>query len=147
MGKYMPILFGSSCQAAKTCYQNDCWGQKVWPYLTIVSEFKITEHQKNLYLLWAKLMYKYYHDLFPSVFSDFCVHYNSVHEYHTRQENLLHVLLIRTTPLSKSVRVTGVSLYNHFKSLICLKVSYVTYKYNLKRHIIVAIWCHQATIA
>ena len=38
--------------------------------------------------------------------------------------------------LSKSVRVTGVSLYNHFKSLICLKVSYVTYKYNLKRHII-----------
>ena len=41
----------------------------------------------------------------------------------------------RTAPLSKSVRVTGVSLYNHFKSLICLKVSYVTYKYNLKRHI------------
>ena len=71
------------------------------------------------------LMNKYHHDLLPSVFSDFYVQNNSVHEYHTRQENLLP--LIRTAPLSKSVRVTGVSLYNHFKSLICLKVSYVTY--------------------
>ena len=53
MRKYMPILFGSSCQAAKTCYQNDCWGQKVWPYLAIVSKFKITEHQRNSYLLCA----------------------------------------------------------------------------------------------
>ena len=74
--------------------------------------------------------------MLPSVFSDFYVQNNSVHKYHTRQENPLHVPLIRTAPLSKPVRVTGVSLYNHFKSLICLKVSYVTYKYNLKRHII-----------
>ena len=81
-------------------------------------------------------MYKYHHDLLPSIFSDFYVQNKSVHEYHTRQEHLLHVPLIRTAPLSKTVRVTGVSLYNHFKSLICLKVSYVKYKYNLKRHII-----------
>ena len=47
------VARGSSCQAAKTCYQNDCWGQKVWPYLAIVSEFEITEHQRNLYLLCA----------------------------------------------------------------------------------------------
>ena len=37
---------------------------------------------------------------------------------------------------SKTVRVTGVSFYYHFKSLICLSVSHVTYKYNLKRHVI-----------
>ena len=77
---------------------------------------------QNLKLLNIKEMYiycvqillcKYHHDPLPSVFSDFYVQNNSVHEYHTRQENL----------------------YNHFKSSICLKVSYVTYKYNLKRHI------------
>ena len=81
-------------------------------------------------------MYKYHHDHLPAIFSDFYVQNNLVHDYHTRQENLLHVPLIRTAPLSKSVRVTGVSLYNHFKNLICLRVSYVTYKYNLKRYIL-----------
>ena len=81
-------------------------------------------------------MYKYHHDHLPPIFSDFYVQNNLVHDYHTRQENLLHVPLIRTAPLSKSVRVTGVSLYNHFRNLICLRVSYVTYKYNLKRHIL-----------
>ena len=81
-------------------------------------------------------MSKHHHDLLPSIFSDFYVQNKSVHEYHTRQENLLHVPLIGTAPLSKTVRVIGVSLYNHFKSLICLRVSYVTYKYNLKWHII-----------
>ena len=79
-------------------------------------------------------MYKYHHDHLPPIFSDFYVQNNLVHDYHTRQENLLHVPLIRTAPLSKSVRVTGVSLYNHFRNLICLRVSCVTYKYNLKRH-------------
>ena len=79
-------------------------------------------------------MYKHHHDLLPSIFSDFYVQNKSVYDYHTRQENLLHVPLLRTAPLSKTV--TGVSLYNHFKSLICLRVSYATYKYNLKIHII-----------
>ena len=81
-------------------------------------------------------MYKYHHDFLPSIFSDFYVQNKLVHEYHTRRENLLRVPLIRTASLSKTVKVTGVSLYNHFKSLICLRVSYVTYKYNLKSHII-----------
>ena len=92
---------------------------------------------KEIYIYCVQLlMYKYHHDHLPPIFSDFYVQNNLVHKYHTRQENLLHVPLIRTAPLSKSVRVTGVSLYNHFRNLICLRVSYVTYKYNLKRHIL-----------
>ena len=90
---------------------------------------------KEMYMYCVQiLMSKYHHDLLPSVYSDFYVQNNSVHEYHIRQEHLLHVPLIRTVALSKSVIITEVSLYNHFKSLICLKVSFVTYKYNLKRH-------------
>ena len=92
---------------------------------------------KEIYIYCVQLlMYKYHHDHLPPIFSDFYVQNNLVHDYHTRQENLLHVPLIRTAPLSKSVIVTGVSLYNHFKNLICLRVSYVTYKYNLKRYIL-----------
>ena len=69
-------------------------------------------------------------------FSDLYVWNNSVHEYETRQQNLLHVPLIFTKPLSKSVRISGVTLYNHFSNLLCLTVSYVTYKGTLKRYII-----------
>ena len=79
MGKYMPILFGSSCQAAKTCYQNDCWGQKVRPYLTIVSEFQINTKEMYIYCVQI-LLHKYHHDLLHSVSSDFYVQNNSVHE-------------------------------------------------------------------
>ena len=53
--------------------------------------------------------------------------------YDTKQQNLFHVPLIFTKPLS---RVSGVTLYDHFSNVLCLRVSYVTYKGVLKRHII-----------
>ena len=92
---------------------------------------------KEIYIYCVQLfMYKYYHGILPSGFSDLYVRNNSVHEYDTRQRNLLHVPLIFTKPLSKSVRISGVTPYNHFSNLLCLRVSYVTYKGTLKRHII-----------
>ena len=92
---------------------------------------------KEIYIYCVQLfMYKYHHRILPSVFSDLYVRNNSVHEYETRQQNLLHVPLIFTKPLSKSVRISGVTLYNHFSNLLCLRVSYVTYKGTLKRYII-----------
>ena len=81
-------------------------------------------------------MYKYHHNILPSIFSHFFVRNNSVHEYDTRQQNLFHVPLIFTKPLSRTVRVSRVTLYNHFSNVLCLRVSYVTYKGILKRHII-----------
>ena len=92
---------------------------------------------KEIYIYCVQLfMYKYHHSILPLIFSDFYVRNNSIHEHHTRQQNLLHVPLIFTKPLSKTIRVSGVTLYNHFSNSLCLKVSYVTYKGILKRHII-----------
>ena len=92
---------------------------------------------KEIYIYCVQLcMYKYHHNTLPSIFSDFFVRNNSVHEYDTRQQNLFHAPLIFTKPLSRTVRVSGVTLYNHFSNVLCLKVSYVTYKGILKRHII-----------
>ena len=113
----------------------------VYPYFTYMYCIEVWGNAYQSYLeplvkLQKLLMYKYHHDHLPPIFSDFYVQNNLVHDYHTRQENLFHVPLIRTAPLSKSVRVSGVSLYNHFKNLIFLRVSYVTYKYNLKRYIL-----------
>ena len=92
---------------------------------------------KEIYIYCVQLLrYKYHHSILPSIFSDFYVRNNSIHEHHTRQQNPLHVPLIFTKPLSKTIRVSGVTLYNHFSNSLCLKVSYVTYKGILKRHII-----------
>ena len=92
---------------------------------------------KDIYIYCVQLfMYKYHHGRLPPVFFDFYVRNNSVHDYQTRQQNLFHVPLIRTQPLSKTVRVTGVTLYNLFNDLIGLGVSYETYKTHLKKYII-----------
>ena len=92
---------------------------------------------KEIYIYCVQLsMYKYHQNILPSIFSDFFVWNNSVHEYDTRQQNLFHVPLIFTKPLSRTVRVSGVTLYNQFSNVLCLRVSYVTYKGILKRHII-----------
>ena len=129
----MPILYGTSFQAAKRAIGTIVGARKYDHTLPLFQNLKLLNIREICIHCVQILMYKYHHDLLPSVFSYSYVQNNSVHEYHTRQENLLHVPLIRTVPFSKSVRVTVVSLYNDFKSLICLKVSYVTYKYNLKR--------------
>ena len=92
---------------------------------------------KEIYIYCVQLfMYKYHHNILPSIFSDFFVRNNTVHEYDTSQQNLFHVPLIFTKPLSRTVRVSGVTLYYHFNNVLCLRVSYVTYKGILKRHII-----------
>ena len=90
----------------------------------------------EIYIYCVQLfMYKYHHGCLPLVFSDFYIRNNSVHDHHTRQQNLLHVPLIRSQPLSKSVRETGVIYYNHFSNLVGLGVSYTTYKTHLKKYI------------
>ena len=133
---YCIEVWGNTCQSyldplvklQKRAIRTIVGARKYYHTLPLFQNLKLLNIQEIYIYCVQILMYKYHHDLLPSVFSDFYVPNNSVHEYHTRQENLLHVPLIRTAPLSKSVRVTGVSLYNHFKRLICLKVSYVTYK-------------------
>ena len=89
--------------------------QKVWPYLAIVSEFKITEHQRNLYLLCANTNVQIPpRSVTFSLFWFLCTkQFYSWISHKTRKS----VTCTFETPLSKSVRVTGVSLYNHFKSV------------------------------
>ena len=80
-------------------------------------------------------MYKYHHGILPPVFANLFVPNVTIHGHFTRQQSLLHVPIARTTLLSKTVRVTGVTLYNHFDSLLSMEMTYDSYKYNLRRFI------------
>ena len=94
---------------------------------------------KEIYVYFVQLfMYKYHRKLLPQFFDDFFMKNTSVHNVNTRQQNYLHVPLIRTMPFSRTIRVSGVYLYNHFFKLaennefIGFNVSYNTYKFHLK---------------
>ena len=90
----------------------------------------------EIYLYFVQLfMYKYHHRILPNVFDDFFVSNASIHNHFTRQRYHFHVPL-QSTLLSRTVRVTGVTLYNHFDNVLSMSVSYDSYKLTLKRYIL-----------
>ena len=97
---------------------------------------------RKMYLYYVQLfMFLFHRKLIPSIVDNLFIQNNHVHKYNTRHANHLHVSMIITKPLSRSVRVTGVKIYNYFKTLaetdvrMSLDVSYATYKTHLKKHI------------
>ena len=89
----------------------------------------------EIYIYFVQLfMFRFHHGILPPVFDNLFVPNRSVHSHETRQINQLHVPL-RSTLMSKTVRVTGVTLYNHFDELVSMDMTYDSYKYNLKKFI------------
>ena len=92
---------------------------------------------KELYVYSVQLLlYKYHNSLLPAVFSNFFTRNSTVHGYGTRQSNSFYVPLARTYQATKCVRNIGVRIYNHFIGVLNLNCSYVSYKKNLKNHIL-----------
>ena len=82
------------------------------------------------------ILYKFHHGLLPVIFGDFFAENSSVHNYNTRQANLMHVPLLRSRQASVSIRKIGVRSYNHFSSVLDIDVSELCYKYRLKTYIL-----------
>ena len=77
-------------------------------------------------------MYKYVQQLLPNVFLDmFCRSYE-VHQYNTRYLDLFREPSFKTDLRRRTIRYTGVHLYNSFKPKIDFNCSLVTFKYHLK---------------
>ena len=97
-------------------------------------------HLLNVYQIYVYcvqlFMFKYKRSLLPSLFGEFFTINSTVHSHNTRQRDLLHVPIIHTVPFSRTVRKSGVYLYNYFSTRIEIGVSYETYKRHLKRHIL-----------
>ena len=81
-------------------------------------------------------MFKYYRNVLPRVLDSMFTWNYAIHSHSTRQRSLLHVPLIKTFPYVKTVRVTGVHLFNHISKIFELNYSYETYKSHLKAYIL-----------
>ena len=81
-------------------------------------------------------MFKYYRNVLPHVLDGLFTWNYDIHNLATRQRSLLHVPLIRTFPHIRTIRVSGVHLFNHISKTLELIYSYETYKKHLKAYIL-----------
>ena len=84
----------------------------------IIKKLKLL-NLNEIYIYFVQLfMYKYHHEILPSVFEGMFVSNSSIHTHFTRQHHQLHVPPPCKSLLSRSVRVTGVKTYNFFDNVI-----------------------------
>ena len=81
-------------------------------------------------------MFKVYHFLVPEIFQSFFTLNNTIHNYDTKQANLLHVFGADTSQGERTLRVVATSIYNYFHGILELTCKYNTYKYHLKKCLI-----------
>ena len=90
----------------------------------------------SIYIYSVQLfMFKYHQGVWPPVFKDLFLSNMNLRSHFTRQYHNLHVSLNGKTILSKTVRVTGVALYNNFNSHLSMGITYDSYEYNLRKFI------------
>ena len=82
------------------------------------------------------VLYKFHNDLLPDAFSGFFQYNHSIHSHFTRQLQLLHVPIAETVQRSRTLRIVGVKINNHFEKYISHTCALSTYKQHLKSHIL-----------
>ena len=76
-------------------------------------------------------MYKYEHNLLPSIFNHLYVYNRDVQHVNTRQADKVRPAKYRTVPASKSLRITAVGLWNDILSNLDVNLSFSLFKKRL----------------
>ena len=91
----------------------------------------------KLYVYCVQLfLFKYHHKKVPETLDEFYTLNRDVHTYFTRQSALLHTTGATTSQKCKTIRVAGVNIYNYFYQILDMDCSFITYKKNLKYHLL-----------
>ena len=139
LGINVPIEFISYCVAAETYYQN-CRQIGICHAHTepIFRKLKIFPFDKIYSFHLGKFMYLYYKEMLPPSFNNFFLCVKQVHNYNTRNSNLLFVPFCRTKIRQFSVIYQGVKLFNSLprdiygaSSISCFRKSLKEYLFTL----------------
>ena len=102
----------------------------------LFGELKVLNMSK-LYVYCVQLfLFKYHHKQVPETFDEFYTLNRDVHTYFTRQSALFHTTGATTSQKCKTIRVAGVNIYNYFYQILDMNCSFITYKKNLKYHLL-----------
>ena len=92
---------------------------------------------KQIYIYAVQtFLYKFYHKSLPQFFDDFYQCNNIYHNHDTRNQKSFRTPLLKSFPASRSIRSSGVPIFNYFVNILTFNCSLITYKIHLKRHII-----------
>ena len=81
-------------------------------------------------------MYKYKHDLLPSIFENFFIHNNAYHQYPTRRCNKLRVPLTKTSIANNFITKAGVDIWNSLEDRITENIKIGAFKSQLKKFLV-----------
>ena len=88
---------------------------------------------RQIYVFSVQLfVFKYYHELLPSIFDDFFTRNRSFHAHSTRSRDWFRPPLFKSAIAKRIIRVTGVRTHNYFESRLNINCSYLSYKVALK---------------
>ena len=100
-------------------------------------------HQHNLLNIYdinkvqvGCFMYKHTHKMLPKVFNDLFQCKANVHNYRTRQCNMLRIPFVRLTKSQFSICVHGPNVWNHINSKLKTSNTLMTFRKLLKKEII-----------
>ena len=81
-------------------------------------------------------MFKFHNNKLPCIFNGFFIVNNTVHDHFTRQSSKLHVPVAKNVFTAKSIRHTGVFLWNSLSPKLNTNNSMSIYKYSLKQYLL-----------
>ena len=81
-------------------------------------------------------MFKIEKHIVPSVISEIFVKNSATHTSYTRQSDYLHVPIIKTTTLQKTLLHTGVTIWNYLLNKININCTITTFKHRLKKYLL-----------
>ena len=81
-------------------------------------------------------MFKIEKHIVPSVISEMFVKNSATHTNFTRQSDYLHVPIIKTTTLQKTILYTGVTILKYLLNKITMNCTITTFKHRLKKYLL-----------
>ena len=92
---------------------------------------------KEIYIYAVQLfLFKFHYNNLPEFFDDFYQCNNITHSHNTRQQEMFRTPLLKFFPASRTIRASGVHIYNYFITVLDFDCSFLTFKYRLKQHIL-----------
>jgi hypothetical protein len=98
----------------------------------LFKDMKIMNLEKIYKFAVLQFMYKFYHNELPVMFKAFFTYKKNIHSYMTRNVCFLHLPLTKSVSYSRTIKFTGVNLYNNYCDILDYNVSMSVFKNKLK---------------
>ena len=100
----------------------------------------------KLYILKVHIfMYKFENNMLPELFSSMFTTNSQIHTYPTRTSSNLHIPIGNLKMVYRTVRYSGVKIWNNMKSKINISSNFLHYKFNLQQYLLAVSDIHMYT--